>query len=221
MRIVVVLPAPLGPRKPVTVPGSQRNVTSETTVRPPSCLVSPLVWIMPADSRPAGFAATVRGLRSPSPAAVADNDFGRGSPRCHSRSLDPRAMARQATARFTDGPSGWLRSALPGVVIDARDEERGRRDRLVDATTYLVAFAISAAATLTDAWQAQPPWLRVVSVVVGIATLVSLHWRRTHPAAVGIGIGAVSLVILTASGANLAATFNAAIRARARDLAII
>jgi hypothetical protein len=42
-------------------------------------------------------------------------------------------MARPATARFTDGLSGWLRSALPGVVIEARDEERGRRDRVVDA----------------------------------------------------------------------------------------
>jgi signal transduction histidine kinase len=129
-------------------------------------------------------------------------------------------MARQATARFTDGLSGWLRSALPGVVIDAPDEERGRRDRVVDATIYLVAFAISAA-TLAGTWQMHPPWLRVVAVVVGIATLVSLHWRRTHPAAVGIGVGAVSLVILTASGANLAATFNAAIRARGRDLAVI
>src|SRR4051794_15401016 len=213
IRIVVVLPAPLGPRKPVTVPGSQRNVTSETTVRPPSCLVSPLVWIMPADSRSAGFATTVRGLRSPSPAAVADNDFGRGSRPWRSPSLDPRAMARQATARFTDGLSGWLRSALPGVVIDAPDEERGRRDLVVDATMYVVAFAISAA-TLAGPGQMPPPWLRVVDVVVGIATLVSLRWRRTHPAAVGIGIGAVSLVILTASGANLAATFNAAIRAR-------
>ena len=66
-----------------------------------------------------------------------------------------------------------------------------------------------------------PPWLRVVAIVIGIATIVSLHWRRTHPGAVGIGIGAVSLVILTASGANLVATFNAAIRARGRDLAII
>ncbi len=129
-------------------------------------------------------------------------------------------MARQATARFTDGLSGWLRSALPGVVIDAPDEERGRRDHLVDATMYLVALAISAA-TLAGTWQMHPPWLRVVAVVVGIATLVSLHWRRTHPAAVGIGVGAVSLVILTASGANLAATFNAAIRARGRDLAVI
>src|SRR5215218_2099649 len=129
-------------------------------------------------------------------------------------------MARQATARFTDGLSGWLRSALPGVVIDAPDEERGRRDRVVNAAIYLVAFAISAA-TLAGTWEMHPPWLRVVAVVVGIATLVSLRWRRTHPAAVGIGIGAVSLVILTASGANLVATFNAAIRARGRDLAIV
>ena len=130
-------------------------------------------------------------------------------------------MASQATARFTDGLSGWLRfSALPGVVLDAPDEERGRSDRVVDATIYLVAFAISAA-TLAGTWQTHPPWLRVVDVVVGIATLVSLHWRRTHPAAVGIGVGAVSLVILTASGANVVSLFNAAIRARGRDLAII
>src|SRR3954468_4272616 len=220
MRIVVVLPAPLGPRNPVTVPGSQRNVTSETMVRPPSCLVSASVWIMPADSWPAGFAARVRGLRSPGLAAVAGSDFGRGPRPPRWLSLDPRAMARPATARFTDGLSGWLRSTLPGVVAEAPDQQRGRRDRVLDATLYLVAFTISAA-TLGGTWQTPPPWLRVVDVVVGIATLVSLHWRRTHPAAVGIGIGAVSLVILTTSGANLAATFNAAIRARGRDLAVI
>src|SRR3954467_2402504 len=97
-------------------------------------------------------------------------------------------MARQATARFTDGLSGWLRSALPGVVIDAPDEQRARRDHLVDAAIYLVAFAISAF-TLADAWQMLPPWLRVLSVVVGIATLVSLHWRRPHPAPRGVGSG--------------------------------
>jgi signal transduction histidine kinase len=129
-------------------------------------------------------------------------------------------MARQATARFTHALSGWMRSALPGVVIDAPDEGRSRRDRVVDATMYLVALAI-ATATLVDTWKLHPPWLRVVAIVVGIATLVSLRWRRAHPAAVGIGVGVVSLVILTASGANLVATFNAAIRARGRDLAII
>ena len=130
-------------------------------------------------------------------------------------------MARQATARFTHGLSGWLRSALPGVVIDAPDEERGRRDRVADATMYLVvAFAI-AAATLVDTWELHPPWLRVVAMVGGIATLVSLRWRRTHPAAVGIGVGVVALAIPTAGGANLVAIFNAAVRARGRALGII
>jgi signal transduction histidine kinase len=129
-------------------------------------------------------------------------------------------MARQATARFTRGLSGWMRSALPGVVIDAPDEERGRWDRVVVATMYLVAFAI-AAATLATTWEFHPPWLRVVAIVVGIAALVSLRWRRTHPAAVGIGVAAVSTVIITASGANLVAAFNAAVRARGRDLAVV
>jgi signal transduction histidine kinase len=129
-------------------------------------------------------------------------------------------MTRQPTARVTQGLSGWIRSALPGVVIDAPDEERGRRDRVVDAIMYLVAFAI-AAATLATTWELHPPWLRVVAIVVGIGAIVSLRWRRTHPAAVGIGVAAVSTVIITASGANLAATFNAAIRARGRDLAVV
>jgi signal transduction histidine kinase len=129
-------------------------------------------------------------------------------------------MARQATARFTHALSGWMRSALPDVVLDAPDEVRGRRNRVADAAVYLFAFAIGTA-TLVDTWELHPPWLRVVAIVVGIAALVSLRWRRTHPGAVGIGIGTVALVILTASGANLVATFNAAIRARGRDLAVI
>ena len=85
---------------------------------------------------------------------------------------------------------------------------------------YVFAIVIGAA-TLVDTWDEHPPWLRVVAIVVGIAAIVSLRWRRTHPGAVGIGIGVVALVILTASGANIVATFNAAIRARGRDLAII
>src|SRR5829696_5876952 len=48
IRIVVVLPAPFGPRKPVTVPGSSVNETSSTTVRSPYFLVSPLTVIMVA-----------------------------------------------------------------------------------------------------------------------------------------------------------------------------
>jgi signal transduction histidine kinase len=109
--------------------------------------------------------------------------------------------------------------ALPAVVIDDPDAGRGRRDRIVDAVLYLVAFAIGFA-TLVDTWELHPPWLRPVAIVFGIAGLVSLHWRRSHPAAVGIFASAVSIVIVT-SGANFVALFNAAIRARGRDLALI
>ncbi|MEA2287608.1 MAG: hypothetical protein QOJ21_3651, partial [Solirubrobacteraceae bacterium] len=129
-------------------------------------------------------------------------------------------MAHQATQRLTQAVSAWMRSALPDVVIDAPDEGRGRRARVADAAVYLVASVV-ATATLIDTWEEHPPWLRVVAIVVGVAALVSLRWRRSHPAAVGIGIGTVALVILTASGANLVATFNAAVRARGRDLAIV
>jgi signal transduction histidine kinase len=113
-----------------------------------------------------------------------------------------------------------LRSALPDVVIDAPNEQCGRRDHMVDASIYLVAFAVSAA-TVAGRWHMYPPWLRAVAIVMAIVTLVSLHWRRTHAGAVGIGVGAVALFIPAAAGANLAATFNAAIRAGGRDLAII
>ena len=125
-------------------------------------------------------------------------------------------MARQSTPLATHGLSGRLRSALPAVVIDAPDEERGRRDRVVDATMYLVAFAISTA-TLVDTWELHPPWLRPVAVAALVATVVSLRWRRTHPGAVGIFVGAVSVVL---TPAPFVATFNAAIRARGRDLAV-
>ncbi len=129
-------------------------------------------------------------------------------------------MASPATARFTDGLAHRSDAALSAVVGDPADPGHGRRDRLVDAVIYLLAFAVSAGAVADD-WATEPAWLRVVSVTVGIATLVSLRWRRSHPGRVGIGIGVVALVVLSASGPNLAATFNAAIRARGRDLAVI
>ena len=41
MRSDVVLPAPFGPRKPVTTPGSTRAVKSDTAVTGPKRLVTP------------------------------------------------------------------------------------------------------------------------------------------------------------------------------------
>jgi hypothetical protein len=67
MRIVVVFPAPLGPRKPVTVPGSQRKVTSSTTALPANRLVNFSASIMPPDFpfRAARTSATGRHLPPP------------------------------------------------------------------------------------------------------------------------------------------------------------
>src|SRR5215217_484318 len=142
----------------VVLPGSQRNVTSETTARPPSCLVSARVSIMDADSRPAGFATTAAGLHLPGPAAVLASDFGRGSPASRSPSLHP-AMASRLPR--------WLPSALPDAVVDPPGKRRTRRDRIVDAVMYFVAFAISTA-NLVDTWELHPPWLRPVAVVAVI-----------------------------------------------------
>ncbi len=41
MRIVVVLPAPFGPRKPVTAAGLHSNETLSTALKPPYVFVSP------------------------------------------------------------------------------------------------------------------------------------------------------------------------------------
>src|SRR5215210_4069831 len=188
MRIVVVLPAPLGPRKPVMVPGSQRNVTSETTVRPPSRLVSAWVSIMDADSRPASPATTARGLSLQRPAAVVGSDFGRGSQPPRSPSLRPVMATRLPR---------WLPSGLPDAYVDPPGKRRTRRDRVVDAGMYFVTFAIGTA-NIVDTWELHPPWLRPVAVLAVIGSVVCLRWRRTHPEAVGIGVSAVSVLLVTA-----------------------
>jgi signal transduction histidine kinase len=109
---------------------------------------------------------------------------------------------------------------LPGLMIDSREEDRSRRDGVVDATMYLIAFALSGV-VLADTWTLHPSWLRVVDLVIGVATLTALHWRRSHPAAVGIFTAAASIVMIAATGPALVGAFNAAIRARGLPLAFV
>ena len=54
IRIVVVLPAPFGPRKPVTRPGRTVKDRSSTAVTGPKRLLIRSTSIMPADSTPLG-----------------------------------------------------------------------------------------------------------------------------------------------------------------------
>jgi signal transduction histidine kinase len=109
----------------------------------------------------------------------------------------------------------WTRTALPPVVDDAPGTRRA-----LNAAVYLFAFAV-AFATLVDTWESHPGWLRPISIAVGVAGLISLRWRRTHTAAVAIVLAAGSTGIITLAGPNYVAAFNAAVRARGRDLAIV
>src|SRR3712207_5016978 len=90
IRIVVVLPAPLGPRKPVTVPDSSSNDTSSTTVRSPYFLVRPLTVIISASST--GISGSGENVRCPG-GAVASADRpnpGRRTSRRRQPKVDPR-----------------------------------------------------------------------------------------------------------------------------------
>src|SRR5712691_11445975 len=64
MRMVVVLPAPLGPRKPWVSPGSTARLTPSTAVKDPYVLTSASTAIMPSGGlRPAMGAAVPAGKR--------------------------------------------------------------------------------------------------------------------------------------------------------------
>ncbi len=129
-------------------------------------------------------------------------------------------MGRARSTRHGHEDIGASHWGLPAVVLDAPDDVRGRRDRLVDAVVLLFALVVGAA-TMQDAWAEHPPWLRVVAIVVGLASCAALRWRRSHPAELGIALGILALGILPVSGAFTAAAFNAAIRAPARAVATI
>ena len=86
----------------------------------------------------------------------------------------------------------WLRSALPGVVIDAPDEERGRRDRARRRDDLRWLRSRSAPPPSRDTWQMHaalaarrgPSWS-------GSRRSSRCTGGARHPAAVGIGVGAV------------------------------
>src|ERR1700760_1224065 len=77
MRMVVDLPAPLGPRKPVTVPGRQVNDTSVTAGWLPYRLLRGSTSIMSPRWRGRGGPRVGQGSMAAHPWSTADYDFGR------------------------------------------------------------------------------------------------------------------------------------------------
>src|SRR4051794_25308588 len=92
IRIVVDLPAPFGPRKPVTRPGSARKEMSSTARKPRYCLESAVTSIM-------GRAWLCEAPPHIRDAADRDPERGLGEPRCGT----PR-----------EGPGKWLTIRSPG-----------------------------------------------------------------------------------------------------------
>src|SRR3954447_20916775 len=101
--MVVVLPAPFGPRKPVTVPGSSSKDTWSTTVRSPYFLVSPLTSIIGASAR----GRSVRPRGEPCRGSPGHRVGRRTRPRVPGRrSVVIRKLTRRRSLRATRGRRG-------------------------------------------------------------------------------------------------------------------
>src|SRR5438093_7843720 len=80
MRMVVVLPAPLGPRKPTTSPGATEKLTSRTTSRPPKRRVRAVAEITARCSLPRDARRWRGRLRQPHHEVVANRVHEPGEP---------------------------------------------------------------------------------------------------------------------------------------------
>jgi hypothetical protein len=101
MRMVVVLPAPLGPRKPVTRPGVTVQVRSSTATARPKCLVNPRSSIMPP------MVAREDGPLRKGPVRFlgADPGCAGGPPGTHRNISAPTRRAATIGRRRSTGPS--------------------------------------------------------------------------------------------------------------------
>ncbi|MFT3866153.1 MAG: histidine kinase [Solirubrobacterales bacterium] len=125
-----------------------------------------------------------------------------------------------ATADLKQGlePPGWQRHLLPGTMVDGPGARRSLRDWIVDAIVTVGAFVVGAL-TLASGWHEHGTIVKVVDIVLGMASLGALWERRRHPVGVAAFVVPVSAISALAGGAALIALFNAAIRCDRRTLA--
>ena len=113
-------------------------------------------------------------------------------------------------------PPRWHRALLPG---DLRDDPDGRspRDWIVDGVMVLVAIGVGLL-VFAESEAEHSEAMAFVDVLLGLAALAALWWRRSHPAAVGVFTAALSIVSAFASGPALIAGFNVALRGSRRGI---
>jgi signal transduction histidine kinase len=114
----------------------------------------------------------------------------------------------------------WQRLLLPSAMLEEPRGRRSVRDWIVDLTMFVLALGIGVL-VLQDTWSDHNDFQAVVDIVLGVIAALSLWWRRSHPAAVGVFAGTLSLVSGLANGAGAMAFFNAALRTSGRTLAAL
>ena len=94
---------------------------------------------------------------------------------------------------------------------------RSKSDWIVDVG-FVVSSCLLGALALAGTWEQHSPALRVVDLVLGVAAVVALWWRKRWPTALGLVLSVVSFASALAAGPALAAAFNVAVRGSRQGL---
>jgi signal transduction histidine kinase len=117
-------------------------------------------------------------------------------------------------------PARWQRRMLPGSMVDGPGAERSLRDWAIDVLVTLVALGLGMIA-LNETWDEHATFVKILDILLGLASLGALWDRRRHPVGVAAFVVPASALSSLAGGAGLVVLFNAAIRCNRRDLAWI
>ena len=180
-----------GRGSPVTVPGSQRKVTSSTTARPPKRLVRPSVSIMAGKHRRAARAAA-----GTSAARVdAGIDFGRGS----------RALARAYAVRAMTSTHRHARAGSDAAAGRAARAARGARRATGSSTSLMFVFAVAVGALVLGetVGRARRAAMAVVDIALGVVACAgAVVCAARHPFARRGRRRRAALVSAAAAGAG-------------------
>jgi signal transduction histidine kinase len=108
---------------------------------------------------------------------------------------------------------------LPGGLLEESGGRRSTRDWIVDATMLVIALSVGALALVGTEARHSDEWV-FFDLVIGLATLVPLWWRRQYPFAVALATIIPGAISAFAAGAGLIGLFNVAMRGSRRAIVI-
>ena len=108
---------------------------------------------------------------------------------------------------------------LPGGLLEEPGAKRTTRDWIVDVMMTLIAIGIGTI-TLGETEDLHSEGMILLDLVLGVAAIVALWWRRRWPLGVVLLISAFGVVSASSAGAGLLALFNVALRGSRRALLI-